>query len=273
MMAIREIRRLLRQMEGKLKTEFQILHWQNVPAQNKVMSPFRVHLLVVKNRKYAKFAQICATSFLHHHPNSTVVIHVDFFTQTSVQKWVTRSKFHQAINVELIPDSDIQDSWQVQKMNLVLGISGTFDFFVDADMRWNGPLVLDVDDMNALFFVEEYKILENKTLARFIECPEFQKYSDASMWNTSFIHFSGFLLSGSQKREILELQEEIVNFVSHNFADDDLSSSIIRISEQLAISLAASTWNIPIKGVKKFDGYKDGAFLESSYFGATGTHF
>jgi hypothetical protein len=49
--------------------------------------------------------------------------------------------------------------------------------------------------------------------------------------------------------------------------------SIIRISEQIALSALVDVKNQEVNFLKKVDGYRDGSFVESSYFGATGSAF
>ena len=49
--------------------------------------------------------------------------------------------------------------------------------------------------------------------------------------------------------------------------------SVLRISEQLALSLAVESWNEEIFLLKSYDGHMDGQFVESSYYGATGISF
>ena len=273
MMAIRLLRRSISRIRGRILTALDLLRWEYFPAHKSNNRHLSAHLLVVKNVKYSQIAQICATSFLHYHPNATVIIHADESTQSAVSKWVSRSRFTHSIIIKPC-NAESQESWQIQKINLVLSLSGTLDFFVDADMRWNSPLNVELNEgANVYFFVEEYKIIENTIFSSMIEHQDFSKYIGASMWNTSFVCFSGCLLSANQKSEILNLQDKIVRYARRYINDEIQSASTVRIAEQLAISMAASNWGVHLKAVKTVDGYKDGTFLESSYFGATGTHF
>lgn len=273
MNSLRGLRRGLGLLRARYSRAFDLFRWENFKADELNSDHLRVHLLVIKNSKYSQIARICTTSFLHFHPKSTVIIHVDEYTQGPVTAWVSKSKFTRSIKIELQRNSK-QQSWQVQKTNLVVGLSGSLDIFVDADMRWNGPI--DSENLKSstiLFFVEEYKIVENKNFASMLEHVEFNKFNKASMWNTSFVTFSGYSLNDAQKNQIIELQNKIIEYASRFMKEETLSSSTIRISEQLAISLAVSSWDVAVGAIKKVDGYKDGAFLESSYFGATGTQF
>lgn len=273
MMAIRRVKRTLGSLRRKIVTEIDLLVWQYSPARNVSDESLIAHLLVVKNSMYSQIAKICTLSFLHYHPKSRVIIHVDESTHLAVAKWAKSCVFAESITVQLV-ETEPQESWQVQKTNLVLSLSGTRDLFVDADMRWNGPINLkDYYSKTVCFFVEEYRISNHDKLSKMLEHPDFSRYGSASMWNTSFICFSGFSLSATQKHEILELQNRIIHYAKTHMSEESLSTSTIRISEQLAISLAATNWDVHLKALKLDDGYKDGSFLESSYFGATGTHF
>lgn len=273
MMAIRLFRQKLGQFRGKILTSKDLRRWEKTSCRTISKEEFVIHLLVVKNPRYGQMARISALSFLYFHPASKVIIHVDEQTKDSVKKWMTQSKYRNSMSVEFIEES-LNDTWQLLKTKLLLKLAGTFEFFIDADMRWNSVLKLrENQSSGVLFFVEEYRILENDTFSKMLEDPFFKKYRDSSMWNTSFVCFSGYEVNEAMQDEIFELQEKILQYASTQIANREVSTATIRISEQLAISLAVSQWNTLVSAVKDSDGYKDGAFLESSYFGATGTHF
>ena len=46
-----------------------------------------------------------------------------------------------------------------------------------------------------------------------------------------------------------------------------------RLREQIVISLVSETWDKDIYFLKEKDSHMDGSFVESSYFGATGSTF
>jgi hypothetical protein len=92
------------------------------------------------------------------------------------------------------------------------------------------------------------------------------------MKNTSFFSWSGFEPDDNLLARVRELEKDIFEFAT---STRDLSSSwMARMSEQIALSLAVEEIDeIKIDYLKSSDGFKDGTFVESSYFGATGATF
>jgi hypothetical protein len=253
--------------------KWSIFKWENFSFGETNLEPLIAHLLIVKNAKYAKLAQTSVTSFLHFHPNSQVILHVDNATRTAALKWIKKSHFSNSITVHLdFPDSEL--SWQDCKLHVLTNLHTRNEFFVDADMRWNGKWSpQDSDRDKIIFFVEEFKLKDHEVYKNLFEDPFFSKYSGASMWNTSFVYLGGLEISEHMIQKIGIIREKIIDFSLRTLSDLEIQTSTLRISEQLAMSLAAEDWPISLQALKRDDGYKDGSFLESSYFGATGTHF
>jgi hypothetical protein len=271
--SLRKIKKIARLSFSLLQSKVALLWLEYSSCSNANQGLFRIHLLVVKQEKYVPISRICVISFLYFHPNSEVFLHADRHTLPLLKKWKLRKKHANSIKFIEIMDSE-NKTWQDLKLQLIYQLSGTSDIFIDADLKWNGPLEeFMLKDRYVYFFVEEYKLTENPTFMKMLSQQEFSDYRDSSMWNTSFVCLSGFTIRTEQIEEVNLLQEQILSY-SRKFIENKTEvNSVIRISEQLAISLAASKWEKKIKALKAKDGYKDGSFLESSYFGATGTHF
>lgn len=227
------------------------------------------HLLVVKNKKYAHLAKICAESFIFNNPKSKVTIHCDekTYEEANEQLAVLISR-HKA---EVILDQVFQDkSWQVQKLNLILSLCGTEEIFMDADLKWNDQL----DYLTHLtFFYEEFALEDSKFFSTVLKnlFPEIESFG--TMKNTSFFTWKNFVLTDSQKVEVLDYNHKITKYAQELGSKNEQSAELERISEQLVLSFVSEYWKVKIKFLKDSDDIFDGKFVESSYFGATGGEF
>ena len=268
-----QIRRPAKIIILKILNKYSLFRYQYFNQTNQSQSELKANLLVVKNSKYSELAQLCVFSFLHYHPYAKVKLHCDEATFLSVTRWVKKSRFSKLITVKKI-HSDASESWQLQKLKLLFSLSGTSEIFIDADMRWNAPLKLSLDDTtDVFFFVKEFDLSNNKIFSHMLSNKAFQKYGNASMFNSSFVCLSGLILNDLEKQNVLEIQQNILVYAQQSDLEDHEKRSMVRISEQLALSLAATQWGRPLSALKEIDGCKDGSFLESSYFGATGFQF
>jgi hypothetical protein len=93
------------------------------------------------------------------------------------------------------------------------------------------------------------------------------------MRNTSFFTFGGHQIETQALFDVKQIEDELLVLIKSDLLGSIDRDQVARLSEQLALSLASEDWNTPIKTLKESDGHKDGAFVESSYFGATGSTF
>ena len=226
------------------------------------------HILIVKKMIYVEMAEICFTSFLNFNRDSQVVIHCDGITFFKTQKSIKRLRLSGRINVLRDMRDDL--SWQENKIDLILSLNGTNDFFMDADLRWNGSLP---EIQGLTFFVKEFVFIDKSPYRQILHRLVPGGSSTTSMKNTSFFSFSGknipveFLNHVRQKNRDFESLIELCDI-------GELDRLILnRLCEQIVLSVLVETWEIDIFFLKKFDGHKDGLFVESSYFGATGSTF
>lgn len=226
------------------------------------------NVLVVKKPIYCELAKICVVSFLHFHPKSKVRLSVDHHTREAATKLFRKEIKKGTVFLELIEGEQL--SWQKIKMNIVLSLQTSSDFFMDADLRWNGKLPTL---KGITFFVEEFKLKNRSPYAQLIQIDELNSYSESSMKNTSFVFWGDYKISEGEKKLTFALESEILKAVSGNSVPLDDKAGIVRISEQLALSLMADNLDSEIQFLKTVDGHRDGSFLESSYFGATGSQF
>lgn len=266
-------RRYAKKVAVSVIGKYSIFKYQYFFQKNQSQKNFKINLLIVKNPKYSELARLCVFSFLHFHPNSKVTLHCDEKTVEFVNRWAKKGKFSKSISVQNLKN-DLSESWQLQKMKLIFNLSGTSEIFIDADMRWNGPLRLDFEKTtDVYFFVKEYKLDNNPIFSVMLSNQTFLSYQNSSMFNTSFVCLSGLVINDSEKQHVLNIHRAINLYAKEADLETAEKESIKRISEQLALSLAVSKWDRQVRALKENDGCKDGAFLESSYFGATGFQF
>ena len=224
------------------------------------------HVLVVKNQKYAQVARICIASFLHFHPSSRVVIHCDGTTIKSMKK---NAKFGiHAKRVRIVCDQDSDIPWQDSKLHLILALNGSRDFVMDADLKWNGSLEkLD----GVTFFVRENPYNSNKNYELLFKALGIESRSNEYMKNTSFFSWSGLNYPQQDFESLETLLSRIYKESKKLEVPVEDQTSLVRISEQLALSLFIR--DSEAFYLKDTDAQFDGSFVESSYFGATGTRF
>lgn len=226
------------------------------------------HILVVKKQEYVKLSHLCVESFLYFNRNAIVTLHVDSLTAPHIQEFF--GSLIRKRRVRVIEVSNPEAKWQIQKLELICSLSGTSSIFMDADLKWNAQMP---GLTGTTFFVcefildthDDYKYLLQNFLGGRSEL--------GTMKNTSFFTWGGFRLSQGQENRIFEIENKIVHSMMSNNTDFR-APGIERMSEQIALSLAVEEFSdLEINYLKEQDGFKDGSFVESSYFGATGASF
>lgn len=229
---------------------------------------FEANLLVVKKDIYAPIAKVCVESFLHYNPKSTVTVHVDDVTKDAVCRKLKRLMKRGLVEVKLSEHQE--QSWQDSKLELILSLSDPKKFFMDADLKWNGPIPRISE---VTLFVDEFKFLENPFYAPLLESAWFSEFSETSMKNTSFFYWGSYTPTPQDRAEIERIMSNIIELTSDIKHGADFNQSTHRISEQIALSLLVEKIGKRVGFLKESDGFKDGSFVESSYFGATGASF
>jgi len=258
----------VKKMLKKSYNEFLYFKWARFKYKNPKADLYVVHLLVVKKPVYVSISKTCILSFLYYHPNSKVLVHCDEVTVLGLNKVLSSLIKTGRVNL-LIVNSDQKQSWQKQKIELMLKLNGTDHIFMDADLKWNGTLP-SIEGIN--FFVKEFDLLSNNIYKNFIEQLIDGDLEEIYMWNTSFLTFGGLYEPSFNTTEMDKLEKGVIEVINR-LEPDNLRSTFSRISEQLSISLSTKNWMHPINALKEIDGHKDGSFSESSYFGATGLTF
>ena len=110
------------------------LKWNAGPSRNRNLDTLVGHILVVQNKDYSELARDCAVSFLHYHPNSTIIIHADDITYNDVLKKLGRNGHFKSGRMQIKNDQNSEELyWQRTKLNKILSLNGTKEFLMDAD--------------------------------------------------------------------------------------------------------------------------------------------
>jgi hypothetical protein len=240
----------------------------NLKPKSSFDGHYEAHLLLVKNEIYAQIAKVCVESFLFYNPNSKVVIHVDNETNAATQRALKKSISKKKVSILQIESETAP--WQDSKLNLILSLGNPQKFFMDADLKWNGP----IGSLNGItLFVNEFAFEENTFYEPITRSNWYSEFSNSTMKNTSFFYWGNYEPSVDDKKQIESLMNKI-KLITNDYANSsDFNFSTKRISEQIALSLLVEKLNRTVYFLKDADGFKDGSFVESSYFGATGASF
>jgi hypothetical protein len=265
---LRIIFRILRSYLRQLRTVFQSLKYLYLPKPKVQHSGYLANLLVVKKPVYARIAKLCVESFLYFNPSCEVVIHVDSMTQKAVSKKLRKLIKSGRVSVRLLDTGEF--SWQELKLDLALKMIRKNEFFMDADLRWNGP----IPKLEApKFFVKEFSFEDREPYSTLIRSTNWEFGQKLTMKNTSFIYWGTSHPNHEYQKVVGEVMKALRQFCNEAAMGPNEKESLIRISEQVALSTLVDFLNIPVTFLKEIDRYRDGAFVESSYFGATGTAF
>jgi hypothetical protein len=223
---------------------------------------------VVKKPIYAKLAKLCTESFLFYNPGCKVVINVDSSTEEAVKKALKKVAARKDVLIRNIGQSE--STWQDIKLDLILNMRLQNEFFMDADLRWNGP----IPHLSGItFFVNEFTFSTIDPYPRLLETCGWKASRAITMKNTSFLYWGGYEPSQQDKSFIEDTMAKIRQVCCDGLIQDEYAESMIRISEQIALSVLVDVNNQDVNYLKSKDGYRDGSFVESSYFGATGSAF
>lgn len=250
------------------RSSLQRFFWLFSHAKNRNDNLITVHMLVVNRKIYSKLAYLCILSFLFHHPNSRIVIHHDEKTFSSLQiRFFLLNKLKQ----RRVKFKQLQESneWQLHKLNIILSLMGSTDFYMDCDLKWNG-FIPPPETRGIIYFIKE------KSFVEYVGLPEILNEipiaaSNLTMRNTSLFSWGGLSLNDSQVLQFRALagglQLSSQNLIYRSPADYH------RIHEQISLSLIPELYLLPFQYLKESDQQFDGSVCESSYYGASGGRF
>ena len=265
------IRPLYRVLKKRAKSAVALVNsykYRNSMARDYSSHEYVANLLVVKKPIYAQLAKLCAESFLFYNPKCKVIINVDKATELAVSR--AFGKLREKRNIEIRNIGENDDSWQDIKLRVIFEMREPNEFFMDADLRWNGPIP-QLDGLT--FFVNEFKLKDNPPYSKLLESSGWHSNREFTMKNTSFLFWGDYKPVASDLSFIDQAMSKIQDLCGQGLMPPEDAVSIIRISEQIALSALVDVKNQEVNFLKKVDGYRDGSFVESSYFGATGSAF
>jgi hypothetical protein len=225
-------------------------------------------MLVVKKKDYAQVSQVCVLSFLKYHPNAKIIIHCDLITFPRL-KSIFKSEMLNA-EVDLRCDMNSELSWQELKIKLICSLTLTESFYMDADLRWNAPLSLG---SSPTFFVKEFKIHDNLEYQTAFRLLGQEWINECSMKNTSFFFWGQLVQNSVIQKKLWDNYTNLTKAIEVSSLEGLVRVQLVRLSEQIAFSITLREKEHGVQYLKDSDEQMDGTFVESSYYGATGTSF
>jgi hypothetical protein len=225
------------------------------------------HVLIVKNLAYVEISTFSILSFLFYNKKSKVVIHCDEICFEEIQdKYSTQISMNR---VELM--KDVGDTyWQLSKLKIFKGLESEAHCMFDVDTRWNGKLELESGVSYVSHF--EFPFIEKSPwrwlIMSHLNLGDGEKFS---MLNTSFIRKSDLINDSDTFLE--EIFDSLFNISDCTEIGTSDLPGVIRIAEQVAISIYLQQKNLNVKALVSDGRPKSGMLLETTYFGATGNKF
>jgi hypothetical protein len=265
--ALRTLLNLSRRQIKGIERKKTIYKWEKSRIPPLKQENRTAHLLVVKNLRYVSISRICVSSFLHFNSNYNVLIHCDYITYKSLIEEFSKSRFSPIIEISM--DQNNSDTWQRQKLNVIMKLNGSADIFMDADLRWNSAL----EQGNGITFLTcEYEMSKRSPLRQIARGLE-GLHSNPCMYNSSYFSFGGCEVSVAQIDQLQAFFDEFEKLLIHSDIGEEDVLFLRRLSEQIALSLHAASWVAELDTLKLEDSPRDGGVVESTYFGATGDSF
>ncbi len=265
-------RRLIRKFESlhiQRKNSLDMSRWRESVSPTAKYNEINAHIMLVRDVRYVKLAEICVISFLHFHPKAIITLHCDEPTLIHAKNTFHNEIDRGNVKVRALEEKNHRD-WQEQKLELILAMSGTKDILLDADLRWNGAISESIDKV--FFLVMEFELRDKSPFREIASLFDFLP-QDSSMKNVSVFTFGGYQLTKKELtaiRSTMDTYREIIDSPTVGKLD---KVAVGRVIEQFALSACSETWNIEISYIKESDAPMDGGIVESCYFGATGGTF
>jgi len=225
------------------------------------------HVLIVKNLAYVEISTFSILSFLFYNKKSKVVIHCDEICFEKIQE-----KYSIQITmgrVELKKDMSDSD-WQLSKLKIFKDLASEAHCMFDVDTRWNGKLELESSVSYVSHF--EFPFIEKSPwrwlIMSYLKLDDGEKFV---MLNTSFIRKSDLIRDSDSFLD--EIFESLFNISDCTEIGRGDLPGVIRIAEQVAISIYLQHKNLTVKALVGDGRPRSGMLLETTYFGATGNKF
>jgi hypothetical protein len=223
-----------------------------------------VHIICVRKKAYLKAAIRCANSIWFHNASVQIVFHLD--SQNVAHSKHFLRKLHRRDRAILLIESNFQ-SWQELKLRVILHDLDSNSFFSDADLYWNGPLP---NSQKGMYFVTESSKLNDNPYGTVISAAGITIGCNTFMANTSFMFLGEGTLDHQQfAAEVEEIFENLRLAAIKVGFEEKIQEKVIRLSEQIALSIAINKRLGSFEPLKLTDRPMDGGIAESYYLGTT----
>ena len=206
----------------------------------------------------------CLNSFWEFNPDYSACIWLDTpFWERRIELFAKLDRPKQTF-FRTIPEATRE--WQWNKLLIIVDYMESEDFFSDADIIWNGKL----PEFNSpAFFLKEFDLMKRAASRRLLSNLDIVENQGTFMYNVSFVK----LLELSKHFELSETSKshyEIIRGIEPDeiLGEEDIPS-LHRMSEQIAISLAAQGLIRELSVLKNSDHVMDGGIAESYYLGSS----
>jgi hypothetical protein len=233
-------------------------------AQTPVLPDKRTtHMITVSKKAYLKAAIRCANSIWFHSPEMRIVIHIDEHLAKHQEYLFRKLDRKDRIGIVL---EDSFESWQELKLKVILYDLGERDIFSDADLYWNTTIPVS---NSGFFFAAENVYLNRDPYSQIIRDCGIQVKPESFMANSSFISLGKLPNKEEFIKEVeLNFNKIRIQLLSNTY-EEDVCNKILRLSEQLALSISINKHLDHFKALKLSDRPMDGGSAESYYLGAT----
>lgn len=273
-MISQEKERGLRQLSLKLRRELMLTRFhirkflekirQKMVSKRKFpIGDQTVHIICVRKKEYLVAGARCANSIWHYNPGVRVRFYID--EKLSNEKRYLMRKLNRQDRAEIIVERGF-DSWQELKLKVILHRLTTKDFFCDADIYWNAPLPIE---RTGFYFAAEPSLLSREPYISVLNDSGIQVKDNFFMANSSFIKLDESLDRTIFAREVWLYFEEIRKVCASSHYENAKVQKIMRLSEQIALSIAINSKVEFFKSLKSSDKPMDGGIAESYYLGTT----
>ena len=222
-----------------------------------------VHIICVRKKDYLWATIRCVNSIWLHNPEMKVMIYID--TNLSIYRDLLMRKLHRSDRVTLVVTDDFE-SWQELKLRVILDCLGEYDFFSDADLYWNESFP---KSQKGFYFAAEESLLNREPYFSIIKASGINLKNNCFMANSSFISLGRGLDRSEFKSEVEFYFRQLRATVTKDFYEEAIRNKILRLSEQIALSLAINSRLSIFEQLKSTDKPMDGGIAESYYLGTT----
>jgi hypothetical protein len=238
---------------------------QQIAKARTVVSPGTrtTHIIAVRKKAYLKAAIRCANSIWYKSPEMQIVIHIDRHLANYSDYLIGRLDRKDRARLQL---EESFNSWQELKLRVILHDLGENDSFSDADLYWNVPIPLS---NSGYYFAAENSLLNREPYSKIIQDCKIQLHPDSFMANSSFVALGKFPSKSEFVDEVESNFVKVRNQLAIGTYDEAVRSKVLRLSEQIVLSISINKHSNHFKTLKLTDDPMDGGPAESYYLGTT----